>query len=152
MKHIIISISDSDKHFDTAIAEYKKRMWKSLEIINIKPIKYGEREIIITKETDLLIDKIKKIKKKLPESSVFLLTKWWKQWSTESLNTYINISQTYIFIIWWPYGMDEEKLASYVQKSMSFGLQTMPHGLAKLVLLEQLYRVSMIDKGRQYHY
>ncbi|MBP7847911.1 23S rRNA (pseudouridine(1915)-N(3))-methyltransferase RlmH [Patescibacteria group bacterium] len=28
----------------------------------------------------------------------------------------------------------------------------MPHGLAKLVLLEQIYRSTMVISGKQYHY
>jgi 23S rRNA (pseudouridine1915-N3)-methyltransferase len=37
-------------------------------------------------------------------------------------------------------------------KEVSFGGITMPHGLAKLVLVEQLYRCSTLDSGKNYHY
>ncbi|MBQ7074746.1 23S rRNA (pseudouridine(1915)-N(3))-methyltransferase RlmH [bacterium] len=29
---------------------------------------------------------------------------------------------------------------------------TLPHGLAKLVLIEQLYRCTTIEQGKSYHY
>ncbi|MBO4203323.1 23S rRNA (pseudouridine(1915)-N(3))-methyltransferase RlmH [bacterium] len=29
---------------------------------------------------------------------------------------------------------------------------TLPHGLAKLVLIEQLYRISTLKTGKTYHY
>lgn len=40
----------------------------------------------------------------------------------------------------------------YVDMMLSFGGMTMPHGLAKLVVLEQVYRASTIRDGREYHY
>ncbi|MBP7062355.1 23S rRNA (pseudouridine(1915)-N(3))-methyltransferase RlmH [Patescibacteria group bacterium] len=48
--------------------------------------------------------------------------------------------------------MDEEELKSVVDTSISFGKITMPHGLAKLVLLEQIYRIETIQSGKKYHY
>ena len=35
----ILSISDSDKHFASAIAEYQKRLWKQIKIEDLKPVK-----------------------------------------------------------------------------------------------------------------
>jgi 23S rRNA pseudoU1915 N3-methylase RlmH len=35
---------------------------------------------------------------------------------------------------------------------VAFGAITMPHGLAKLVLIEQLYRCSTLDSWKIYHY
>ncbi|NOZ44115.1 MAG: 23S rRNA (pseudouridine(1915)-N(3))-methyltransferase RlmH [bacterium] len=35
---------------------------------------------------------------------------------------------------------------------ISFGAITMPHGLAKLILLEQIYRAETIHIGKKYHY
>lgn len=152
MKHIIVSISDSDKHFDSAIAEYIKRMGKNLEVINIKPCKHGNTTQIITKETESLIAKIEKLKKQYSQSEIFLLAKWWKVYSTTQLHKKLDITKTYIYIVWGPYGMDETRLAPYIQNSLSFWSHTMPHGLAKLVLVEQLYRIGTIQQGKQYHY
>ena len=146
----IICISDSDKHFSSAISEYLKRMWKTCEIQNIKPIKYGSKEQIIEKETALLIEKIEKRKKKWDR--IILLSKEWKIFSTQDFTTLLTKAPTFCFIIWWPYGIDEKKLWAYIDQSISFWGHTMPHGLAKLVLIEQLYRSSMIQSWRSYHY
>jgi 23S rRNA pseudoU1915 N3-methylase RlmH len=58
--YTILCISDSDKHFATAIQEYKKRMPKKLDIIDIKPVKNGLRSQIIHAETEKIIQKLAK--------------------------------------------------------------------------------------------
>jgi 23S rRNA (pseudouridine1915-N3)-methyltransferase len=147
MKIKIIAVSDSDKHFWEAIQEYIKRMWRNLTIENIKPVKHGTVKQIITKETDTIIAKLKKL-----SWYKILLSKEWKQLTTEKVVYTIHGTSAVTIIIWWPYGLDEKKLASHIDSSISFGMQTMPHGLAKLVLLEQLYRVQTIIGGKKYHY
>jgi 23S rRNA pseudoU1915 N3-methylase RlmH len=61
--YTILSLSDSDKHFDSALAEYTKRLPKNLTIINLKPSKADHRETAITKDTDIIIDRLEKNKK-----------------------------------------------------------------------------------------
>lgn len=56
------------------------------------------------------------------------------------------------FVIGGPYGLDNAVMKEHVDMMLSFGGMTMPHGLAKLVVLEQVYRVGMIREGREYHY
>lgn len=60
----VLALSDSDKHFSSAIEEYHKRIGKRLELINIKPIKAGTKEQIITKETSLLKERVQTEKAK----------------------------------------------------------------------------------------
>lgn len=57
-----------------------------------------------------------------------------------------------VFIIGGPYGFDEPKLTPSIDSKISFGAITLPHGLAKVTLLEQLYRISTIEQGKSYHY
>jgi 23S rRNA (pseudouridine1915-N3)-methyltransferase len=56
------------------------------------------------------------------------------------------------FVIGGPYGLNNAAMKAHVDMMLSFGGMTMPHGLAKLVVLEQVYRVGMIREGREYHY
>jgi len=60
----IIAISDSDKHFSTAIAEYLKRLGKTVELVDVKPVKNGTHQQVISKETELIKDKIQSNKAK----------------------------------------------------------------------------------------
>lgn len=146
----ILALSDSDKHFSSAIAEYLKRVWSSVTVIDIKPIKNGTHEQIITKETDLLKEKI--INEKAKWRYIVLLTKEGKPRATEQFVELLEKNPHLSFVIGWPYGLNEHELHNYIDYHLSMGTHTMPHGLAKLVLLEQIYRATMIIAGKQYHY
>lgn len=150
MKVDILCISDSDKHFTSACEEYIKRLGKSCTIQNVKPIKLGTPVQIIDMETQLLIKKI--THKKYTNAQIILLEKDGKQFTSEWFASLTKPGSHVLFIMWWPYGIDIEKIRPYVQKIISFWKQTLPHGLAKVVLLEQLYRSSMIAENRSYHY
>ncbi len=52
------------------------------------------------------------------------------------------------FVIGGPFGLDLEE----VDLRLSLGELTMPHQLARVVLLEQLYRAHKILSGEPYHY
>lgn len=150
--YTILSLSDSDKHFDSAIAEYLKRLQKNLTVIDIKPNKADNRELSIQKDTELIIDWL--IKNKDKYDQFILLSINGKDKQTEERVKSFPLWKKYCFIIWWPHWLDEEKLAmsNYQLAMIGLGKQTMVHGLAKLVLSEQIYRIWMIQQGRNYHY
>ena len=165
MKTIILAISDSDKHFQTAIQEYQKRLGKKVECIMLKPavgsspdeMKQRDtkhiQEILEKKYSDF--DKILLGKDECRDEAC-LVRDVHGQRTIKSITTDWFVGQVkkhtdMIFIIGWPYGLIEENLSS-IDAKISFGSITMPHGLAKLVLLEQLYRADMIVQGRSYHY
>jgi 23S rRNA (pseudouridine1915-N3)-methyltransferase len=53
-----------------------------------------------------------------------------------------------VFVVGGPYGLDLER----ADHRLSLGPMTMPHQLARVVLLEQLYRAHKILAGEPYHY
>lgn len=148
----LVTISDGDKHFASAINEYIKRLWRWLIVHSIKPSKKSSPWECIQYDTDLIIEYIHKY----PDSIIILLTKEWKERSTSQrsscIQEYINHSRHILYIVWWPYWLDESRLNSYTHYQLSFWKITMPHGLVKLVVLEQLYRCQQIREGRSYHY
>ena len=150
MKTRILCISDSDKHFSSAISEYIKRLGKDNEIIDIKPEKNGTRTQIIQKETTRILDYLSKHINQ--ETQILILAKEWIQLSTEQFLSKIEKNHTTIFIIGWPYWLDLWAFWAIPHDIIAFGNITLPHGLAKLVLLEQIYRAKMILEGREYHY
>ncbi len=54
------------------------------------------------------------------------------------------------FLIGGPDGHDAD-LAAAASMKLSLGQMTLPHGLARLVLAEQLYRAATIISGHPYH-
>lgn len=56
-----------------------------------------------------------------------------------------------VFIIGGPFGLAESVLAS-CQKRISLSPMTWPHELARVLLLEQLYRAESILRGTAYHH
>jgi 23S rRNA (pseudouridine1915-N3)-methyltransferase len=156
MVYIILNISDSDKHFDSAINEYVKRLWKSLKIESIKPTRNGSVQQIIQGDTENILNIITK-KSCLAGRQVWsykkiLLSKEWKTLNTDQFFDFCNKNNDIVFIIWWPYGLDENLLEKNIDLKLSFGSVTLQHWLAKLILLEQLYRITMISQNRSYHY
>ena len=55
------------------------------------------------------------------------------------------------FVLGGPLGLSPEVLEK-ADSLVSFGPVTLPHALARVVLLEQLYRASKINRGEKYHY
>jgi 23S rRNA (pseudouridine1915-N3)-methyltransferase len=54
------------------------------------------------------------------------------------------------FVIGGPFGHDVQE--GHVDHRLSLGFMTLPHQLARVVLLEQLYRAHKILAGEPYHY
>jgi 23S rRNA (pseudouridine1915-N3)-methyltransferase len=55
------------------------------------------------------------------------------------------------FVVGGPFGFDEGVLER-ADRKLSFGPMTLPHQLARVVLLEQLFRAHKILAGEPYHY
>jgi 23S rRNA (pseudouridine1915-N3)-methyltransferase len=55
------------------------------------------------------------------------------------------------FVVGGPFGLDAAVLDRADQR-LSFGRATLPHQLARVVLLEQLFRAHKILAGEPYHY
>lgn len=150
----IRSISDGDKHFESWIQEYVKRMGKDIQIVNIKPSKKNTAQQIIDADTCEVVKRLKNLRS--GSFFVVMLSKEGKQRTTdqrkEMIDTKKNKSLDIIYIIGGPYGLREELLDGFIDCSLCFGGVTMPHGLVKLVVLEQIYRCFQIISGKNYHY
>jgi len=146
----IYVFADSHKHFSEAIAEYKKRLGKQVEIIDLKPIKKWTPQQIIQAESKILQEKLAK------ESGYkIILSPNGKNIPTEEFGSIIETQKNswnkIIFAIWWANGLDYSLLRNSINLELSLWKMILPHSLAFTVLLEQIYRCSEIERGSGYH-
>ncbi len=142
----IVSISDWDKHFQDISNDYFKRIQAFCTLKRIKSIKYGPRHEIIAKETLLL-------QQAIPVwSKTILLSHRWPSRTSEDFSAYLEKHQQVTFLIWWAFGVNEEVILPSVDATLSFGKQTMPHWVVKVILLEQLWRAYTLQIWKKYHY
>lgn len=149
MKFTILTISDSDKHFSSACDEYSKRLGKDLTIKLVKPSKWDSQAHTIQKDTDAIIQILEK---DFTGWHKVMMSVMGKQMDTVAFHQHCYKQEKILFIIGWPYWLDEGRINQYVDTKISLGSLTLPHGLAKLVLLEQIYRIETIQSGKKYHY
>lgn len=148
----IIHISDGEKHFSEAVSEYQKRLAKNIEIHTIRPVKHTEINYIKREETKKLIEKVAKLK-----WAVILCDERGDPIDTlafaEMLRKGRNESENLIFIIGGSYGVEVDILSSSAPlRLIRLSDLVMPHGLAYLVLIEQIYRGLEIIKWSGYHH
>lgn len=146
----IYIFADSHKHFSDAIQEYQKRLWKFIDLRELKPVKKWIPEQIIEAETEILREKLSGEK-----GYKIILSPHGKQLSTEEfwklIETQKNAGKKIILAIGGANGLDYTKLQDVCDFEFSLGKMILPHSLALTVLLEQIYRCSEIEKGSGYH-
>jgi len=147
----ILTICDSYKHFEESIKEYKKRLWKKVEIIKLKPSKKDSIDEIVREETKSVIDRLSKI-----SAFKIVLSIEWKSFSTVEFMNFLEYkfqnNWEIVFVIGWPYWLDYTELKKYIDFEISFSPMTFLHIEALVILLEQLYRIDTIKMKKSYHY
>lgn len=154
----IIAVGDlKENYFKAAAEEYIKRLsaFCKLNIVEIKPEKAplnpNQSEI-----NNVLEKEGQEILKKIPTNSfVFSLCVEGKQMKSEKLAEKINDlavsgKSKAVFII----GGSEGLSNAVKQKSdfkLSMSEMTFPHKLARVMLLEQIYRAFSINNNSKYH-
>ena len=106
-------------------------------------------EQVKTREGEALLAKIR------PGDRVIALTIQGKQRSSEELAEHIQEMRTsgssrIVFVIGGSLGLGRNILAR-ADEEMSMSRMTFPHRLARVMLLEQLYRAEKILSGERYH-
>lgn len=146
-----------DKFFEEASGEYLKRL-KAYAKVNITEIKAVELpdEPNASLITAALEKEGSEIMKKIPSNAkVVTLCIEGKLFSSEDTakllsETALSGCSEIVFIIGGSYGLsDTVKQRSDVRLSMS--KMTFPHRLARIMLLEQIYRGFKINAGEKYH-
>jgi len=146
-----------ERYFIDAQKEYCKRLSVLMPCTvtevpdEPEPKQFSEAAIAKTTMTEG-----KRLLAKIPDSAyVIALSIAAKQPASEELagklqNLFVSGKSDVIFVIGGSLGLHESVLAR-AQERMSMSRMTFPHQLARIVLLEQLYRAAKINAGQRYH-
>ena len=155
--HLICVGKLKEKFYLDACAEYMKRLspYCKLTLTELPEVKLpqnpslGKITAALDKEGDAIRAKIP------PNSSVVALCVEGKTRSSEELADLVrtweqNAAKHLVFVIGGSYGLHPSiKAEAWVRLSMS--PMTFPHHLARVMVLEQIYRAFKINEGSSYH-
>lgn len=136
---------------DALTAEYLKRISHYADVTGL-PVK--DEDAILSLASGARQQKLNKERHKNERHKLILLDSRGKQFSSEELAEFLDREQLnaipLLFAIGGSDGFTEEsrRSASFM---LSLGKMTLPHELARVVLLEQLYRAFTILKNHPYH-
>lgn len=139
-----------------AVGKLKETFWKDACAEYLKRLE-GYAKVSVREIPDSTKEKeAKALMAALPEKEpLFLLDIRGKEISSEALSRkldeYALLGHSHlIFLIGGSDGVTEE-IKKQARERISFGPITLPHNLARVVLLEQLYRAFKISKNEPYH-
>jgi 23S rRNA (pseudouridine1915-N3)-methyltransferase len=135
----ILAIGKKKSEYDEMIQEYKKRIVAPFDL-----------SLEILPESEKLLGKIKS------SDYVIALDEKGKDFTTVAFSQVLEkqlhaSSKRIVFIIGEAHGLTEE-MRTRANLLMCLGKLTLPHELARLVLAEQLYRVTNLLGGGKYHH
>ena len=154
MKFFILAIGNKMPDWVRAgYYEYIKRLPHGIEVqlIEIKPEKRSSG-----KQTEQLLSaECQRIQALLPrDSQTVVLDERGQQWATMKfanvIKEWITDGNTVVFIIGGADGLHHDIKCRAVE-IIALSKLTLPHGLARVLLAEQLYRAVSIIKGHPYH-
>lgn len=138
-----------EKFWVDAQNEYIKRLQKfcKFNLIEVEEKNFASNENECKqKEGKLILEKIK--------GEMFLFDIKGKNPTSEEFSSLIEkqalTTSTLSFVIGGSYGVSDEVKAR-AKGLISFGKQTLPHNLARIVAIEQIYRAFNISAGTSYH-
>lgn len=135
-----------------ALAEYEERAGRYFDFRLVEVASGGGTDTAAAtrrEEGNRLLDRVPE------ELEWFGLTRRGKGMTSRRLARYLEELGTYgmpgaAFLVGGAYGLDDRVL-DRCRYRLSLSLMTLPHELARLVLVEQLYRAGTIIRGEPYH-
>lgn len=147
----------TDRYYREAADEYIKRMSRTSPVteVELKCVKLsdaptdGEIAAALSREADAILAEIPK------RAVVAAMCIEGKQLSSEELagkmaQWEMGGTSEFCFIIGSSFGLDE-RVKQRADLRLSMSKMTFPHKLARVMLLEQLYRAAEINRNSRYH-
>jgi 23S rRNA (pseudouridine1915-N3)-methyltransferase len=151
----VVAVGSLKGWADEGCRDYLKRLRRyfPVEIIEVQ-----EEDLNRYTPEEALAAEAKRLLKKVPAGAHVLALDREKgeQLSSEKLARQLDSlglsgRSNVAFVLGGPLGLSPEVLAR-ADALISFGPITLPHALARVLLLEQLYRAAKINRGEKYHY
>ena len=135
MRIIIVAVGRLRPPFSDDVQHYQKLLARHVRL-----------ELVEVREEE-------QVARRLPERSfVSLLHREGQQFDSLQFSRFLEdrrqSGRDLCFVIGGPFGLD----LAEVEHRLSLGQMTLPHQLARVVLLEQIYRGHKILSGEPYHY
>jgi 23S rRNA (pseudouridine1915-N3)-methyltransferase len=154
LKLKIITIgSIKEKAYNNLIEEYLKRLkpYAKIEILELKAESF-KRESDKEKAKKIEGERILKSIEKCGDARIFLLEEGGREFNSLEFADFLDKdTREIIFIIAGTLGFSLE-VKEKIKTSISLSKLTFPHEMAKVILLEQIYRGVTINKNKKYHY
>ena len=154
MKFLICAVGHRMPNWVAAgFDEYARRMPREahVELLEIRPEKRGEGKSV----EQLLNAEAIRIKTALPpRCHMVAMDERGKQWTTaklaDSITVWMRSGTDTAFVIGGADGLDAD-IKNSADEILALSTLTLPHGLARVLLAEQLYRAVTLIKGHPYH-
>lgn len=150
---IILAIGKiRENYFAEAADEYIKRLkpYARVETIELGPVPFNNSNK--NKAKKLEAEKILAYLEKHSDSRIFILHEEGKKINSRDFaGTVEGSGGRMIFVVGGSLGFDDSILEKSWQK-LSLSPLTFPHEMARVILLEQIYRAATIIRGKEYHY
>ena len=147
------------EYYNTAAREYEKRItsFSEIETVKIRPEALDENKSLPKSVIDKALDvEAAKIISAIPKGAFKIaLCIEGKKISSEQFSALIEEKRksgysSFAFIIGSSFGLSD-KVKSICDYKLSMSDMTFPHQLARVMLLEQIYRGFTITAGKRYH-
>jgi len=140
--------------YQKMIDEYLKRLrpLARLKYIELEAVSFSAKNQTAVKrlEEERLNNYLEKYLNHNSGAIVYLLAERGKKFNSLEFAQWLNKEQPLVLVLGGALGFSEEIYNSYPAVSLSD--LTFPHELARLILLEQIYRAATIITSKSYHY
>ena len=148
MKIQIISVGKLDKTIEVLCNKYTKMLSWNVVHVELPHSKKTQFLEVKKDETKNIINRLRQ------DAYVVLLDVAGRQISSEDFSRIFDkqmlASKELDFVIGGAYGFDQS-IYSKIDFRLSLSMMTLPHQMAKLFLIEQIYRAESIIKNHPYH-
>ncbi|MDN5836334.1 MAG: 23S rRNA (pseudouridine(1915)-N(3))-methyltransferase RlmH [Nitrosospira sp.] len=154
MKFLVLAVGNKMPEWvEAGFEEYARRMphEAAIELIELRPEKRGGGKTV---EQLLAAERARILAALPPRCRVVALDERGRQWTTarlaDSITGWMRNGGDTAFIVGGADGLDAN-IKNSADEVLALSALTLPHGLARVLLAEQLYRAVSLIKGHPYH-